>query len=316
MAGNDDLLNASSLGTSGARRLRQRTSAAQADLTRAIAPLRDAVFISYRHDDPASGALAMLLEKRLGRSLGPDRVFDLPHHVTPGTTVAGALRGAIQRCSALVLIIGREQHWNLLRRTDDWVHIEVAYALQLETPLLMVTLDNVPMVMPGQLPSALTELAHRQSLRFSNTNDVNSLIETITRLVHPNAELDIISGMMSPPSSLTTRERGTLHRDAAKETGGQVATTRRAATTVTEPEQRRIIGAERQILVKDLVRRYNSGESIRAIAASTGRSYGFIHRVLTESGVQLRQRGGARRRKRSATNEDPTESPTERHRAQ
>jgi predicted transcriptional regulator len=52
-------------------------------------------------------------------------------------------------------------------------------------------------------------------------------------------------------------------------------------------------------LAKDLVKRYTSGESIRALAASTGRSYGFVHRVLTESGVQLRQRGGARRRKKA-----------------
>jgi hypothetical protein len=35
------------------------------------------------------------------------------------------------------------------------------------------------------------------------------------------------------------------------------------------------------------------------LAASTGRSYGFVHRVLTGSGVQLRQRGGARRRKKA-----------------
>jgi hypothetical protein len=62
---------------------------------------------------------------------------------------------------------------------------------------------------------------------------------------------------------------------------------------------RRIVGAERQTLAKDIVKRYTSGESIRALAASTGRSYGFIHRVLTESGVQLRQRGGNRRRKKS-----------------
>ena len=62
---------------------------------------------------------------------------------------------------------------------------------------------------------------------------------------------------------------------------------------------RRIVGTERQTLAKDLVKRYTSGESIRALAASTGRSYGFVHRVLTESGVQLRQRGGARRRKKA-----------------
>lgn len=72
-----------------------------------------------------------------------------------------------------------------------------------------------------------------------------------------------------------------------------------ATATGTSPTKgRRIVGAERQTLAKDLVKRYNSGESIRSLAASTGRSYGFIHRVLTESEVQLRQRGGARRRKK------------------
>jgi hypothetical protein len=78
----------------------------------------------------------------------------------------------------------------------------------------------------------------------------------------------------------------------------EMATT--SAATVAE-KGRRIVGAERQTLAKDLVKRYTSGESIRALASSTGRSYGFVHRVLTESGVQLRQRGGARRRKKVAS---------------
>jgi Helix-turn-helix domain len=78
--------------------------------------------------------------------------------------------------------------------------------------------------------------------------------------------------------------------------GINMAATGTASTT---EKGRRIVGTERQTLAKDLVKRYTSGESIRALAASTGRSYGFIHRVLTESGVQLRQRGGARRRKKA-----------------
>src|SRR6185295_12989004 len=64
-----------------------------------------------------------------------------------------------------------------------------------------------------------------------------------------------------------------------------------AATATTSTEKgRRIVGTERQTLAKDLVKRYTGGESIRALASTTGRSYGFVHRVLTESGVQLRQR--------------------------
>lgn len=66
------------------------------------------------------------------------------------------------------------------------------------------------------------------------------------------------------------------------------------------PKGRRITGGERDRLSEDLRKRYEQGESIRSLAASTGRSYGFIHRVLSESGTTLRGRGGATRRKASA----------------
>jgi Helix-turn-helix domain len=57
----------------------------------------------------------------------------------------------------------------------------------------------------------------------------------------------------------------------------------------------RVTGADRSKLAISLGRRYDSGESIRSLAASTGRSYGFVHRILTENGVALRGRGGATR---------------------
>ena len=59
----------------------------------------------------------------------------------------------------------------------------------------------------------------------------------------------------------------------------------------------RVTGADRTKLASDLRKRYDGGESIRSLAASTGRSYGFVHRILTESGVSLRGRGGATRGK-------------------
>lgn len=57
----------------------------------------------------------------------------------------------------------------------------------------------------------------------------------------------------------------------------------------------RITGNHRSKLASDLKRKYEKGASIRVLAESTGRSYGFVHRVLCESGVQLRGRGGATR---------------------
>lgn len=57
----------------------------------------------------------------------------------------------------------------------------------------------------------------------------------------------------------------------------------------------RVTGTDRSKLASDLKTRYDAGESIRSLAASTGRSYGFVHRILSESGVKLRGRGGATR---------------------
>jgi hypothetical protein len=57
----------------------------------------------------------------------------------------------------------------------------------------------------------------------------------------------------------------------------------------------RVTGTEREKLAADLRKKYDQGASIRALAESTGRSYGFVHRILSESGTSLRGRGGATR---------------------
>lgn len=58
----------------------------------------------------------------------------------------------------------------------------------------------------------------------------------------------------------------------------------------------RLTGADRIRMGERVQALYADGKSIRAIAQDTGRSYGFVHRVLTEHRVPLRSRGGAIRR--------------------
>ncbi len=65
----------------------------------------------------------------------------------------------------------------------------------------------------------------------------------------------------------------------------------------------KITGAQREQVTKLIKQRYDRGRSIRQIAASIGRSYGFVHRVLTESGTPLRRRGGATRTRKARTRE-------------
>jgi len=56
----------------------------------------------------------------------------------------------------------------------------------------------------------------------------------------------------------------------------------------------RVTGAARDKLARDLIKRYEKGQSIREMAQTYGRSYGFVRDLLTESGVTLRARGGPR----------------------
>jgi hypothetical protein len=62
----------------------------------------------------------------------------------------------------------------------------------------------------------------------------------------------------------------------------------------------RITGGERDKLSGELRKKYEAGQSIRLLAESSGRSYGFVHRILKESGAPLRGRGGATRGKKKA----------------
>jgi hypothetical protein len=60
----------------------------------------------------------------------------------------------------------------------------------------------------------------------------------------------------------------------------------------------RITGSDRTKLAAEVRKQYERGRSIRELADSHGRSYGFIHRLLTENDVALRGRGGATRGKK------------------
>lgn len=57
----------------------------------------------------------------------------------------------------------------------------------------------------------------------------------------------------------------------------------------------RLTGDDRAEMARTVTALYGQGCSIRRIAAETGRSYGFVHRVLSESDLSLRARGGVPR---------------------
>lgn len=55
----------------------------------------------------------------------------------------------------------------------------------------------------------------------------------------------------------------------------------------------------REQLLRELRHAYESGASIRNLVATTGKSYGWIHSMLRESGTAMRGRGGPNHRARA-----------------
>lgn len=60
---------------------------------------------------------------------------------------------------------------------------------------------------------------------------------------------------------------------------------------------KRIVGNDRVTVSKKIISLYKKGDSIRQIADEIGRSYGFVHRLLSENTVSLRSQGGSHTRK-------------------
>lgn len=60
----------------------------------------------------------------------------------------------------------------------------------------------------------------------------------------------------------------------------------------TKPRTTYLTGSEREAIAAHLRQRYEAGESIREIASSLGRAYNGVHRILKQSGVKFRPRGG------------------------
>jgi predicted transcriptional regulator len=58
---------------------------------------------------------------------------------------------------------------------------------------------------------------------------------------------------------------------------------------------------DRVVVRADLRKKYTQGATVRDLAEQVGRSYGYVHRILTENkDFQLRDRGGKRKKKASA----------------
>lgn len=146
------------------------------------------ILVSYRRED--SAAHAGRLADRLRDHFGGEHVFIDVDAIRAGDDFVHAIEASVKSCDVVVAVIGPE--WatatdaggrRRLDRTDDFVRLEIATALQRGIRVVPALVGGAAMPEARQLPEDLAPLARRQALEVSDDafhQDVDRLIRAIS----------------------------------------------------------------------------------------------------------------------------------------
>jgi len=175
----------------------------------------NSVFISYRREDTAgeAGRLAEHLERRLGT----DRVFFDIEAIAPGTDFVDELSRALDESSVMIVMIGRgwltAANADGSRRLDDpkdFVHLEIASALERHARVIPVLVHNVLMPSADVLPTALVPLATRQAMSIQHeefVDDAERIADAIAGLLGAGSAITAIAASGSVSAGRSVRSK-------------------------------------------------------------------------------------------------------------
>jgi hypothetical protein len=161
---------------------------------RAVDPSQAFVLISYRRDD--TGVDTARLHDRLAIEYGEDRVLMDIHDVPLGIDHVDHLRAQIERCSAVLVMIGTEwmamtngRGQRRLEQAEDPVRAEVALALQQKhIQVIPVLVQNASMPPTEDLPADIRLLARRNWIQVRPerwNEDVERLLIGLQKTMGP-----------------------------------------------------------------------------------------------------------------------------------
>jgi TIR domain len=149
------------------------------------------IFLSYRREDAAP--YARLLQFQLRERIPDAPVFMDMDSIEPGLDFAEVIREAIDSCSVLVALIGRqwatladEEGRRRLDNPDDLVRFEVQAALERGVRVIPVLVDGARPIRPQQLPAELQKLARLNALELSYSRyqyDADRLLNLLQRIL-------------------------------------------------------------------------------------------------------------------------------------
>jgi hypothetical protein len=127
----------------------------------------------------------VLIDQKLCRVFGTDKVFRSSHAMHGGTSFPPTLAAEAAGCAVMLVVVGR--HWlaatGAVRRIDDpedWVRKEIELALAAGRPVIPVLAgDRLPLRDADRLPDPLAGLIERQHLRLNHEVDLALIADEI-----------------------------------------------------------------------------------------------------------------------------------------
>ena len=126
------------------------------------------VFMSYRRTDDANFT-GRFHDKLIG-VFGDANVFRDIDSIPAGTKFEDVITARLADVDAVVALIGST--WDArIGSPSDFVRMEIAHALQSDTPVIPVLIEDTPLPTPDGLPDDLKPMLHRQTVRVRRDPD-------------------------------------------------------------------------------------------------------------------------------------------------
>jgi hypothetical protein len=150
------------------------------------------IFVSYRRSD--SSDVTGRIFDRLKTHFGAERLFKDVHSIPLGTDFRRVIAEEVGQCKVLVAVVGRQwlcaenENGNPRIYDDiDFVHLEIASALQRDIPVVPVLVSGAIMPKASELPDALRDFAYRNGTLVRPDpdfdHDVGRLIQSLESYV-------------------------------------------------------------------------------------------------------------------------------------
>lgn len=139
-------------------------------------PGENSIFLSYRRTD--SQTWTERIADELKKHFGKQAVFQDVEAIPPGVDFRQHLQSQLQHCRVVLVVIGPrwltatdERGNRRLDNEQDWVRYEIEWALQQQTALIPLLVDNAKRPSQEQLPEPIRQLAYQHDLQIRNNPD-------------------------------------------------------------------------------------------------------------------------------------------------